>query len=69
MVREHYIQIQLVKTSVAIGTSALDSTTTGSRNVAVGHGALQKNTTGYSNTASGYQALASNNTTGNCERC
>ena len=49
--------------NVKIGTSALQSNTTGSNNVANGHYALQANTTGGNNTAIGTCALY-NNTTG-----
>ena len=50
--------------NVAIGASALTTTTTGSDNTATGLGALRSNTTGNNNTANGYVALYSN-TNGN----
>ena len=48
--------------SVALGTSALNSNTTGSDNIAVGTSALRSNTTGSVNTALGDSALLSNTT-------
>ena len=48
--------------SVALGTSALNSNTTGSDNIAVGTSALKSNTTGSDNTAVGYTALRGNTT-------
>ena len=48
--------------SVALGTSALKSNTTGSDNIAVGTSALKSNTTGSVNTALGDSALQSNTT-------
>ena len=48
--------------SVALGTSALKSNTTGSDNIAVGTSALRSNTTGSVNTALGDSALKSNTT-------
>ena len=48
--------------SVALGTSALNSNTTGSDNIAVGTSALRSNTTGSVNTALGDSALKSNTT-------
>ena len=46
--------------SVALGTSALNSNTTGSDNIAVGTSALKSNTTGSGNTAIGENTLYSN---------
>ena len=46
--------------SVALGTSALKSNTTGSDNIAVGTSALKSNTTGSGNTAIGENTLYSN---------
>ena len=46
--------------SVALGTSALNSNTTGSDNIAVGTSALKSNTTGSDNTAIGENTLYSN---------
>lgn len=46
-----------VATNVAVGTTALDSNTTGANNVAVGYNALTSNTDGVQNTALGSQAL------------
>ena len=46
--------------SVALGTSALRSNTTGSDNIAVGTSALRSNTTGSGNTAIGENTLYSN---------
>jgi len=48
--------------SVALGTSALNSNTTGSDNIAVGTSALNSNTTGSDNIAVGTSALKSNTT-------
>ena len=48
--------------SVALGTSALKSNTTGSDNIAVGTSALKSNTTGSDNIAVGTSALKSNTT-------
>ena len=48
--------------SVALGTSALNSNTTGSDNIAVGTSALKSNTTGSDNIAVGTSALKSNTT-------
>ena len=50
--------------NTCIGTSALNSITSGGSNTATGYEALKNNTTGIGNTADGAQALASN-TTGN----
>jgi hypothetical protein len=46
--------------SVGVGTTALDSATTGDNNVAVGYNALTAQTTGYNNIAVGSKALAAN---------
>jgi hypothetical protein len=48
--------------NIAIGSQALQSTTSGSNNTALGFYALKVNNTGSSNTAIGYQALSSNTT-------
>ena len=52
--------------NIAIGTSALLSSTTGGKNIAIGHGALSSVTTSGSNTAVGYRCAentdSSNNT-------
>ena len=48
--------------SVALGTSALKSNTTGSDNIAVGTSALRSNTTGSVNTALGENSLYANTT-------
>ena len=48
--------------SVALGTSALNSNTTGSDNIALGTSALNSNTTGSDNIAVGTSALKSNTT-------
>ena len=50
--------------SVALGTSALNSNTTGSDNIAVGTSALKSNTTGSVNTALGENSLYANTTGG-----
>lgn len=49
-----------VATNVAVGTTALDSNTTGSNNTAVGYNALTSNTDGTQNVAVGSQALDAN---------
>ena len=48
--------------SIALGTSALNSNTTGSDNIAVGTSALRSNTTGSVNTALGENSLYANTT-------
>ena len=48
--------------NVAVGITALNSNTTGSRNTATGYNALKANTTGESNIATGYNALKANTT-------
>ena len=51
--------------SIALGSGALSSNTTGSNNTAIGSSALFASTTGSNNTASGWVALESNTTGGN----
>lgn len=53
-----------VATNIAVGTTALDSNTTGANNTAVGYDAMTANTTGVQNTVVGSGALDAN-TTGN----
>ena len=50
---------------MAIGVSALFSSTTGNNNTAAGFAALESNTTGSNNTAAGFEALFSNTTGSN----
>jgi len=51
-----------VATNTALGSSALNSNTSGSSNTALGQGALSSNTSGLQNTASGVSALFTNTT-------
>lgn len=51
-----------ISSNTAIGSSALNSNTTGSSNTAIGSSALRDNTTGDGNTATGVNALISNTT-------
>lgn len=54
-----------VASNTALGSSSLNSNTTGANNTAIGQQALQANTTASNNTAVGYQAAYSNTTSTN----
>ena len=49
-----------IASNTALGSSALNSNTSGIQNTAYGYQSLNSNTTGMNNTASGYQSLNSN---------
>jgi Chaperone of endosialidase len=60
MERSHFLPIQKVSRTRAIGSSALEHNTVGNGNTAAGFDALSSNTGGIENTATGDSALANN---------